>query len=217
METKTVIPKGRHCELSVESIVIAEGYNPRQEFEENSLFELGESIKNISQLQAVIINRIDGKNMLVTGERRVRAAKKAGLEFIEAKVFDELDALTALRMMLAENRNRVKLNPIEEAAGMQKLIEYGISEKEVAEEYAVNIETIRRRLNLLKLPEEIQRMITRETHSLPIHQAQLLLSLPTSQQIEIARKAAPTTGPVAGEEQGKQGLDDAKGPKRELY
>jgi ParB family chromosome partitioning protein len=214
METKANVSKGRHCELPVESIVIADGYNPRQEFEDQALFELGESMNNISQLQAVIINLVDNKYMLVAGERRVRAAKEAKLKFIEAKIFEDLDPLTSLRMMLAENRNRVKLNPIEDAVGMQKLIEYGISEAEVAAEYAVNIETVRRRLSLLKLTKDVQDMITRENNPLPIHQALHLVKLNPSQQLKVARSAAPITGPIASESQVKEAVEALSGQKK---
>lgn len=206
-----MLTKGRICDLPVDSVVVREGYNPRTNFDQQMLLGLGNSIKENSQLQPILINRIDGQNVLIAGERRLRAAKDAGIAFIEAKVYEDLDTLTAVRMTLAENTDRVDLNVIERARAFGKLIEHGVTEKEIAEAEGCSAATISNRLALLKLPEDVQRMMTRDDHPLPIHQALLLKGLSVSDQLSIARKAAPLGGPVASEEQVKQWVDDLSG------
>lgn len=196
------VPKGRMCELPVDSITVVDDGNPRQEFgdSDGSLFDLGDSMQTSSQLAPIIINRIDGKNMLIAGERRLRAARHCGMPFIEAKVYEDLEPLVALRMTLAENRERKKLNVIEEARGMQKLFECGLTLKEIADEERCSVDTVTNRLALLKLPAVVQELITRDKNPLPIHQALVLKNLPTDDQIRLSQKAAPASGPVASEE-----------------
>jgi len=204
--------KPRFCELKITDIEIPEDHNPRMKFDEQALFDLGESMQANTQLAPIIINRIDGKNMLIAGERRLRAAKQIGAEFIEAKIFENLDALTAMRMTLAENRDRKSLNVIEQAKAYNKLIEHGVTEAEIAESEHMAPETVRRRLALLELPKDVQLMIVRDVNPLPIHQALLLKDLSTSEQIKIARDAAPVTGPVASEDTVRAWVEDIKNP-----
>ena len=211
MESQTKIPRGRVTDLSTEAIIIPADGNPRQSFDEKLLFSLSESMGENSQLQPIIVNRVGGKNYLVAGERRLKAAIKAGEEFIEAKVFMGLEALTVLKMRLAENRDRVQLNVIEHARGMQQLGELGVGEKKVAEMEGCSVDTVRKRLSLLKLPDDVQRLMTRETNPLPVHQALILKNLPTSDQIQIARDAAPVAGRVASEDQVRQWVAEKVG------
>jgi ParB/RepB/Spo0J family partition protein len=212
MESKANVPKGRHCELPVESIIISDGANPRITFEEKLLFGLGKSIKEVGQVQDVVVNCVEGKFHLIAGERRVRAAKMAGVQFIEAKVFDELDGLMVLDMKNAEN-DHVPLNHIESARMMQQYIDYGKSEKELADKFDITIDTVRRKLNLLKLTQEVQDMISRDINPLPVHQALMMVKLPASDQLKMARWAAPITGPVKSEDDVKQAIDARSGQK----
>jgi len=211
METQTKIPRGRVTDLSTEAVIIPADANPRQSFDEKLLFSLGESMTENSQLQPIIVNRVDGKNYLIAGERRLKAAIQAGDEFIEAKVFMGLDVVTVLKMRLAENRDRVQLNVIEHARGIQQLAEHGVKEKEIAKLEGCSVDTVRKRLSLLKLPDDVQRLMTRENNPLPVHQALILKNLPTSDQIQIGRNAAPVTGKVASEEQVRQWVSEAVG------
>lgn len=204
--------KSKFCELKITDIEIPNDHNPRMKFDEQALFDLGESMQANTQLAPIIINRIDGKNMLIAGERRLQAAENSGAEFIEAKVFKNLDALTAMRMTLAENSDRKSLNVIEQAMAYFKLVELGVTDSELAGYEHLAIETVRRRLALLELPKDVQLMIARDVNPLPIHQALLLKDLSKSEQLKIARSAAPVTGPVASEETVREWVEDIKNP-----
>ncbi|AQT69939.1 putative chromosome-partitioning protein ParB [Anaerohalosphaera lusitana] len=207
----------RTTELEVKSIIVPDGNNNRQRFDNQKLFELGESFKENSQLQPIIVNRVNDHNYLIAGERRLRAARAAGLAFVEAKVFEDLDELTVLRMHIAENRDREQLNVLEEARGMQRLADHGWEVKKIAEEYHVTDSTVRKRLNLLKLPDDVQEMIVRDENPLPTHQALCLVGLSESEARQLARRAAPFLGPVAGEAEVRGWVNELKeakaGPK----
>jgi ParB/RepB/Spo0J family partition protein len=210
--------KGELCELPICKIIIPKGCNPRQHkaTDNDTLFALGESIQQVGQLQPVIVNFENDRYVLIAGQRRIEAASAAGQKTIEAKVYTGLDYRTMLLMTIAENRHREGLNPIEEAKGMELLADNDYNDKEIAKTFGMTADTIRRRMNLLKLEDDVQRMIVRDINPLPIHQAQQLVSLSASQQLEIARKAAPITGPVATEEQVKQMVEELKGPGLDL-
>lgn len=191
----------RVTEVAVADVVVSAGYNPRRDFDEGMLFTLGRSMEQVSQLAPVILNRVDEQYYLVAGERRLRAARDAGQAFIEAKIFDNLDAVTMMRMQLAENRERVELNAIERARAWAAAIEVGISDTEVAAAEGLSVETLRRQVKLLSLPDDVQRLMLRAANPLPIHQALCLVGLEASDQLSIARRAAPVSGRVASEEE----------------
>ena len=218
METKTKIeiPKGEYRELKIADIVMPADCNPRQAEPQGQLFGLRNSLEEIGQLNAVTISQVDDKYYVVAGRRRIEAAKQAGQETIEAKVYKNLDHRTFLLMLAVENVHRRDFNVLEQASLMQMMNDSGYHEKAIAAKLGMNIDTVRRKMNLLKLPDEVKQMITRENHPLPIHQAGMLLNLGQSQQIEMARRIAPKTGPVAGEEQAKQMLEELKGSKLPL-
>jgi ParB/RepB/Spo0J family partition protein len=195
------LTESRICDLEIGSIVVIDERNPRHTFEPQSLFALGESMEEVSQLQPIIVNRVDKKNYLVAGERRLRAAKEAGRNFIEAKVFKKLSPVQSHRMAMAENHERVALNVIEQARSHATAIELGIPLAEITIAQGCMEATIKSRLQLLKLPEEVQSIMTREIMPLPVHQALLLLKLKKEADIiQMARRVAPRTGPIASEE-----------------
>jgi ParB family chromosome partitioning protein len=98
-------------------------YQPRDHFDEESLAGLTASIRELGVLQPVLVRQIGAANYeLVAGERRWRAAKRAGLQFIPVVIRDITDELS-LQHALVENLHRENLNPLEEAAGYQQLIE----------------------------------------------------------------------------------------------
>lgn len=210
--------KSQLVSLAVKDIEIPAGGNPRRDM--GQLFDLSDSINRVTQLAPIIINRVGDKNILVAGERRVRAAIEAEMPFIEAKVFENLDAETSLLMTLAENKYK-PLDPIEEARGYQMLIETcGYNIKKVAKECNVTPETVDRRLKLLELPDEVQMAIKREENKLPVHQAVEIARLKDkTKQIQAARAIAPSTGPVMTEAQAKQYIEEnfkTKQPKLDI-
>lgn len=202
--------------LNVDDITVVDGFNVRKNAgkKTNSLFELEESLDKFGQVVPILVNRTaDGKLELIGGERRWHAAQAAGVETVEAKVYDAIDAAAALELHLVENIQRVALTPIEEAVGMQRLADCGRSIREVAHFFGVSEDTARRRMDLLKLPAEVQKMIVREKFALPVHQAGMLVGLSTGDALRIARQAAPSTGPVASEREVRQWVEElTKGP-----
>ena len=138
--------------------IVFSSLQPRRFFKEDEEFEkLVESIKQQGVLQPVLLREIKpGIYECVAGERRVRAARKAGLEEVPAIVKD-LDDEAVLVIALIENLQRQDLNPIEEALGYKTLIEkFGYTHEEIAQKVGKDRATVSNLLRLLKLPEVIQ-------------------------------------------------------------
>jgi ParB family chromosome partitioning protein len=135
-------------------------YQPRTDFNEDNLYELAESIKHLGLIQPITVRKIDDKKyQLISGERRLRAAKLANLTEIPAFVKDaDDDAL--LEMALVENIQRQDLNAIEIANSYQKLIEeFDLTQEELSSRVGKNRATISNYLRLLNLPPAIQAAI----------------------------------------------------------
>jgi ParB family chromosome partitioning protein len=133
---------------------------PRTAFDEESLSALTASIREVGVLQPVLVRPAgDGTYELITGERRWRAAKRAGLPVIPALV-READEATSLEQALVENLQRDDLNPLEEAAAYQQLIEeLGLTHEQVAARVAKSRAAITNTLRLFQLPPAIQRLV----------------------------------------------------------
>jgi ParB family transcriptional regulator, chromosome partitioning protein len=132
---------------------------PRQVFDEESLAELAHSIREFGVLQPVVVRRRDAGYELVMGERRLRAAVVAGLQAIPAIVRDtEDDAM--LRDALLENIHRAALNPLEEAAAYQQLLEeFSTTHDELAQRIGRSRPQISNTIRLLNLPVPVQRRV----------------------------------------------------------
>lgn len=202
--------KGRYTELEIDSVVVPDGNNPRQIFDNSLLAGLGESLAQNSQLQPIIINRVDGENRLIAGERRLRAAREAGLNFIEAKVYEDLDEQTAFKMTCIENSQRVDLNVLEKAAVTRRLIDHGLSIQEVADIEHISLPTVYAREKISQLPEEIQQLMIRRDRPLSQKCAVELAGLDEELAIELANKAA---NQQVGRYELKAWIDAASGPK----
>jgi ParB family chromosome partitioning protein len=151
-------------------------HQPRVRFDDEALRELSASIKASGVLQPVVVRRhpVDGYQ-LVAGERRLRAAKLAGLEKIPALIKD-VSEQEMIEMALVENIQRENLNPIEEAKAYQALIERAkLTHDQVSERVGKQRVTITNALRLLTLPPEVMDMVSRET--LSAGHARALLSL----------------------------------------
>ena len=133
---------------------------PRKSFDETELNELASSIRTHGVLQPILVRPIPGgKFEIVAGERRWRAAQRAGLHTIPAVVRD-LNEVEVLEIAIVENVQRMDLNPIEEANGFQALIDrFGRTQEEIAEAVGKSRPHIANMLRLLKLPEDIQEMV----------------------------------------------------------
>jgi ParB family chromosome partitioning protein len=133
---------------------------PRRHFDEGELNDLSNSIRAHGVLQPILVRPLaEGKFEIVAGERRWRAAQRAGLHSIPAVVRD-LNEVEVLEIAIVENVQRTDLNPIEEAQGFQALIDrFGRTQEEIAEAVGKSRPHIANMLRLLKLPDDIQEMV----------------------------------------------------------
>lgn len=132
---------------------------PRQVFDEDELAELVHSIREFGLLQPIVVRDTRDGFELIMGERRWRAASKAGLKHIPAIVRDTSDE-DMLRDALLENIHRVQLNPLEEAAAYQQLLEeFGVTQEQLADRLGRSRPAITNSIRLLNLPVSVQRRV----------------------------------------------------------
>ena len=149
------VPGARFAQLDVASI-IPNPRQPRAIFDEDALSELIGSIKEIGVLQPVVVRQAGDGYELIMGERRLRATKAAGLSTIPAIIRDT-DDTNLLRDALVENLHRSQLNPLEEAAAYQQLIDdFALTHEQLAERISRSRPQISNTLRLLKLPPKVQ-------------------------------------------------------------
>ena len=141
-------------------MIKANDQQPRENFGEEQLMELRDSIKEFGILQPLIIKKQDdGRYMLIEGERRLRAASMAGLNKVPAIIKDATEEEAGM-IALVENIQRENLGYIEEAKAYRTLMEkYGISQMELSEKLGKNQSTISNKIRLLSLPEDIQEIL----------------------------------------------------------
>jgi ParB family chromosome partitioning protein len=132
-------------------------YQPRQSFNDAALDELAASIKQLGIIQPITVRAMGGGHFeVISGERRLRASRRAGLERIPAFV-REANTEQMLEMALVENVQREELNPIEVALGYQRLVEEcGLTQEEVAQKVSKSRASVANFLRLLRLPPRIQ-------------------------------------------------------------
>lgn len=132
---------------------------PRKDFDDDTISELTASIKEKGILQPIVVRQAGSGYEIIAGERRWRAAQRAGIVRVPVVVKDASDR-EALELALIENLQREDLNPIEEASGYQHLIEvYGLTHEEVSVQIGKDRSTITNQLRLLKLSEEAKRAL----------------------------------------------------------
>ncbi len=155
------------------------GFQPRSHFDEESMSALAASIKAVGLLQPVLVRQLDTEAEsyeLIAGERRWRAARRAGLQTIPALVQTAND-VDSLEKALVENLHREDLNALEEAAAFQQLIdEFGLTHEQVATRVGKGRATITNTLRLLQLPAGAQRALAEG--SISAGHARALLSTP---------------------------------------
>lgn len=139
--------------------IIPNRSQPRKHFDESKLQELAESIKEKGILEPLIVRKTDQGYELIVGERRWRAAQKAGLKEVPV-VVKEAEGKEALEISLIENLQREDLNPIEAAEAFKHLIEeFKISQEDLSKRIGKDRTTIANTLRLLKLPIEIRNQL----------------------------------------------------------
>lgn len=163
-------------------------YQPRRVFDKLMLDELANSIKEFGIMQPVSVRRINDENYeLIAGERRLRASKIAGLTEIPAIIIDVNDKDSAV-IALIENLQRENLNYIEEAEGYYNLInDYDLTQDEVAKQVGKSQSTIANKLRLLRLSNNVKKVLL--DNSLSERHARALLKLPDEElQLSILNK-----------------------------
>lgn len=134
-------------------------FNPRKDFRDEELAELAESIRTKGVVQPIIARPIAGGFEIVAGERRWRAAQKAGLHMVPI-IARELSDKEVLELAIIENVQRSDLNAIEEATGYRELIErFGYSQEQLSEIIGKSRSHVANTLRLLKLPRSVQTMV----------------------------------------------------------
>jgi ParB family transcriptional regulator, chromosome partitioning protein len=143
-------------------------YQPRSHFDEESMGSLAASIREVGLLQPVLVRQLEDEEdsyELIAGERRWRAARRAGLQTIPVLV-QVADDVASLEQALVENLHRVDLNALEEAAAYQQLIdEFGLTHEQVATRMGKGRATVTNTLRLLQLPTGAQRALAERTIS----------------------------------------------------
>ena len=167
-------------------LIVPNPFQPRSTFPEDAIRELADSIRSSGLLQPILVRRVDGKYQVVAGERRLRAAKLAGLQAVPAVVRD-LGDRESLELAVTENVMREDLNPIEVARAYCSLQErFQLGHDDIAARIGVNRSTVSNTLRLLRLPQQLQDMVAKGDVS--AGHARALLGLESAdRQNELAR------------------------------
>jgi ParB family chromosome partitioning protein len=166
--------------------IVPNTYQPRKIFQKEALEELTESIKIHGIIQPLTCRWKDGRLELIAGERRWRAAQRAGLKQVPVVIRDVPEDQTSLEMAIIENIQREDLNCIEEAIAYQQLMdEFQISQEQIAERVGKGRTTIANTLRLLKLPAVIREDIA--SGALTMGHARALLSLESADEQLVIR------------------------------
>jgi len=163
-------------------------YQPRTRMDQEALGELAESIRAQGIMQPILVRPLmDGRYEIIAGERRWRAARIAGLGTVPALVRDVPDR-QALAVSLIENIQRENLNPLEEATGIQRLIqEFGMTHAEAAQALGRSRSGVTNLLRLLDLAPPVRELLAQGR--LDMGHARALLTLPVARQVALAREA----------------------------
>jgi ParB family chromosome partitioning protein len=159
---------------------------PRTRFVETALDELAASIKSNGIVQPIVVRRSGDRYQIVAGERRWRAAQRAGLRRVPVTL-KEISDEKLLEVALIENIQRQELNVVEEARAYRKLLDnIGFTQEELSERVGKDRSMISTALRLLKLPDEVLEFVENEKLT-PGHARTLLVSTSSAQQIEVAK------------------------------
>jgi len=179
---------GTLATLAVERIQPGK-YQPRRNFDETALDELATSLKAQGMIQPIVVRALPkGRYELIAGERRWRAAQRAGLAEVPALV-REVPEQTVLALALIENIQREDLSPLEEAEALQRLIdEFGLTHQQVAAAVGRSRAAVSNLLRLLELPARIRALL--DSRGLDMGHARALAALPEKLALNLAEQAA---------------------------
>lgn len=158
-------------------------YQPRKTFNEGSIDELARSVREHGIVQPLVVTRFGDRYRLIAGERRFRAAQKAGLTSVPVVIKDDLKEGDALQIALIENIQREDLNPIEEAMAYHQLHEeFGLTQEEISKRVGKERSTVANFLRLMKLPEPVKKLLASGQLSMGHARALLALESPKKQE-----------------------------------
>jgi ParB family transcriptional regulator, chromosome partitioning protein len=164
--------------------ISANPYQPRKMFNERSIEELARSVREHGIVQPLVVTRTaDNRYRLIAGERRFRAAQKAGLQSVPAVIKDLKHEGDALQIALIENIQREDLNPMEEANAYHQLHdEFGLTQEEISKRVGKERSTVANFLRLVKLPDSVKQRLA--SGQLSMGHARALLSLDSAKKQE---------------------------------
>lgn len=175
--------KGERVEPVSLDQIVPSPMQPRKQFDEEALRELIESIKERGIIQPLIVRPVDGKYELIAGERRWRAAQRAGLAEAPVIVRDAADQ-EVLELALIENLQRADLDPVEEAEGYDQLVkQFKMTQEEVAQKVGKNRTSVANAIRLLALPEELRAWLRKGMIS--VGHAKVVLGLANSSEMQL--------------------------------
>ncbi|HEX3583234.1 MAG TPA: ParB/RepB/Spo0J family partition protein [Thermoanaerobaculia bacterium] len=158
-------------------------YQPRKTFNEGSIDELARSVREHGIVQPLVVTRFGDRYRLIAGERRFRAALKAGLTAVPVVIKDDLKEGDALQIALIENIQREDLNPIEEAMAYHQLHEeFGLTQEEISKRVGKERSTVANFLRLMKLPEPVKKLLASGQLSMGHARALLAVEAPKKQE-----------------------------------
>ena len=158
-------------------------YQPRKTFNDQSIDELARSIREHGIVQPLVVARAGDRFELIAGERRLRAAQKAGLQTVPVVIKEALHKGDELQLALIENIQREDLNPIEEANAYHQLHEeFGLTQEEISRRVGKERSTVANFLRLLKLPDSVKQLLA--SGRLSMGHARALLALDSAKKQE---------------------------------
>jgi len=179
---ETPATAGSLAEIPLDRIS-ANPYQPRKVFNEQALDDLARSVREHGIVQPLVVTRAGDRFRLIAGERRFRAAQRAGLSSVPAVIKDLQKEGDALQIALIENIQREDLNPIEEANAYHQLHdEFGLTQEEISKRVGKERSTVANFLRLLKLPEAVRQRLA--SGQLSMGHARALLSLDSAKKQE---------------------------------
>jgi len=191
MDSKSIEDKLQNRIVELPLVKVTPNKNqPRQNFKEQSLNELAESIREFGIIQPIMVRSLDGGGLyeIISGERRYKAAKMLGLATVPCIINQNVDDIASIEMALIENIQRDDLTPIELSHTFKQLIdEFKLTHEELSKRIGKSRAAITNSLRLLLLPLEVQKMV--DTGSLSAGHARALLSLENKEeQIKLANQ-----------------------------
>ena len=175
-------PSSGLMELAIDQIA-PNPYQPRKTFNEASIEELARSVRQHGIVQPLVVTRSGDRYKLIAGERRYRAAQKAGLTTVPVVVKEMMGEGDALQIALIENIQREDLNPIEEALAYHQLHEeFGLTQEEISKQVGKERSTVANFLRLLKLPDAVKKLLA--SGQLSMGHARALLAVESAKKQE---------------------------------